>query len=90
METQAQRKAELARLELRAQLMRRYPNLTAVAKALDVPYKSVLRYLSPGTSEPRDVPFWFLIQALQALGVSLDDFMKPINDQVAAEADSSK
>lgn len=90
MENEAKRKAELARIELRAQLLRKYPDLAVVAKELGVPYKSVHRYLSMRTSEPRDVPFWFLIQSLQLLGVSLDDFMAPIHAQVAAELDSSK
>lgn len=75
MDTNARQKAEAARVELRSLLLGRYPSITAAAKALDVPYASVHRYLSLRSKEQREVPFWFLIQSLQLLGISFDDFM---------------
>lgn len=83
MDTNASLKAELARQELRGLLLGRYGKMTAVAEALDVPYKSVIRYLSSRTTEQRDVPLWFLITALQRLGVPLTEFMQRVEDQAA-------
>lgn len=79
MDTDARRKAEAARVELRSLLLREYPSITAAAKALDVPYASVHRYLSLRSKEQREVPFWFLIQALQLLGMSFDEFMARVD-----------
>ena len=83
MDTDARRKAEAARIELRALLLGSYPSVTAVATALDVPYASVHRYLSLRSKEQREVPFWFLIQSLQVLGMSFDEFMARVDARLA-------
>lgn len=79
---EAQRYADIARAELRGRLLTRYASINAVAKAMDVPYKSAYRYLTV-ESDQRDVPFWFLIQALALLGDSFADFEAHVNAQAA-------
>lgn len=90
MENWAHKKAEFARGELRAMLLGRYPSVKAVAEALDVPYASVHRYLSLRSKEQREVPFWFLIQSLQILGMSFDEFMARVDAQAAKAESPSK
>lgn len=72
----ARREAEALRVELRSLLLGKYPSLTEAAKALDVPYASVHRYMSLRAKEQREMPFWFVLMALQDLGMSFDDFKK--------------
>lgn len=77
---EAVRYAEIARAELRGRLLAKYASINAIAKALDVPYKSAYRYLTVETDQ-REVPFWFLVLSLRLLGDSLADFEAHVNAQ---------